>query len=238
LDILGAAAQPVEPVGPFGPAAPLERPPREQSRLVVLVLAGLVLVLGVFAASRFVGFDPSPLLTGTAGATSTTTGSTAERSSSSSSGAPSSSTSSPTPVRVARVTAIDPQGDDSENDGLARNIVDGDPSTSWHSDHYETPTFGGLKKGVGLVLDLGRSSTVTTVTVTAPGDDGAVQLRAGDSDGLDGSSVVDTGRISGSGRVVLRPSSPASTRYLVLWFTRVPDTDQGRRIVVDEVVVR
>ena len=72
-----------------------------------------------------------------------------------------------------------------------------------------------------------------------PGDDGAVQLRAADSAGLDGSERhrhrPDLRR---SSEVVLRPSSPASTRYLVLWFTRVPDTDQGRRIVVDEVVVR
>jgi hypothetical protein len=37
---------------------------------------------------------------------------------------------------------------------------------------------------------------------------------------------------------VLRSSAPTSTRYLVLWFTRVPQTPEGRRIVVDEVVVR
>src|SRR3954453_13317238 len=67
LDIFGAVAQPVEPVGPFGPAAPVERPPREQSRLVVLVLAGLVLVVGVFAGMRAFNFDPAPLLTGTGG---------------------------------------------------------------------------------------------------------------------------------------------------------------------------
>src|SRR5439155_19659853 len=73
LDILGAAAQPVEPVGPFGPAAPVDRPPREQSRLVVLILAALVLVLGVFAAMRAFNFDPAPLLTGTGTAESSST---------------------------------------------------------------------------------------------------------------------------------------------------------------------
>jgi hypothetical protein len=74
--------------------------------------------------------------------------------------------------------------------------------------------------------------------VAAPGSDGALQLRAGDAADSEGSQVLAKGRISGSGDVVLRPSQPTSTRYLVLWFTRVPETDAGRRIVVDEVVVR
>jgi hypothetical protein len=234
--MLGAVAQPVEPVGPFGPAAPVERPPREQSRLVVLLLAGLVLVLGVFAATRTFNFDPAPLLTGTGrdAASSSTTGGPP------SSGATSSKPSSASagPLRVAAVTAIDPQGDGSENGGLAKNVVDGDASTSWHSERYDTPTFGGIKKGLGLVLDLGRARKVTTVTVTAPGSDGALQLRVSDAADSEGSEVLASGRISGSRDLVLRPSKPISARRLVLWFTRVPETDAGRRIVVDEVVVR
>jgi hypothetical protein len=233
LDILGAAAQPVEPVGPFGPAAPVQRPPREQSRLVVLILAGIVLVLGVFAGMRAFNFDPAPLLTGTAREPS----SSGAPSSSATSSAPSSSAPAG-PLQVAAVTAIDPEGDDSENQDLAKNVVDGDTSTNWHSERYETPTFGGIKRGLGLVLDLRTARRVTTVTVTAPGDEGTVQLRASDTADFDGSRLLASARIAGSGDVVLRPSTPASTRYVVLWFTRVPRTDEGRRIVVDEVVVR
>ena len=241
LDIFGAVAQPVEPVGPFGPAAPLERPPREQSRLVVLILAGLVLVLGSVAVARVFNFDPSPLLTGSPGDNVPSASGSAGAASSTTSRAPSSTTTTTTtagaPVRVTAVTALDPQGDGSENDGLAKNVADGDPSTSWHSDRYQSPTFGGIKKGLGLVLDLGGDAKVTRVTVTAPGDDGAMQLRASQTGDLTGSRVLATARIRG-GHVVLAPATPASTRYLVLWFTRVPQTEQGRRIVVDEVVVR
>ncbi|MGZ4650664.1 MAG: hypothetical protein ACXV3A_09040, partial [Kineosporiaceae bacterium] len=68
LDILGAAARPVEPVAPFGPATPVTRPPREQSRLVVLVLATLVFILGGFAVTRFLTFDAAPLITQDGGA--------------------------------------------------------------------------------------------------------------------------------------------------------------------------
>jgi hypothetical protein len=116
-------------------------------------------------------------------------------------------------------------------------VTDGDPSTSWHSDRYQSPTFGGIKQGLGLVLDLGATSTVTRVTLTAPGTDGTVELRAAGGPDGSGSQLLATGRIDG-GDTVLTPSAPASTRYVVLWFTRVPQTDQGRRIVVDEVVVR
>jgi hypothetical protein len=235
LDILGAVAQPVEPVGPFGPVAPVERPPREQSRLVVLILAGLVLVLGVFAAMRAFNFDPAPLLNGTA-RNHASSGTGAGSSSNATSGP--SSTGAGEPLTVAAVTAIDPQGDNSENEDLARNVVDGDASTSWHSERYDSPSFGGIKKGVGLVLDLGSAHKVTTVTLTAPGDDGTLQLRAAAAADFEGSQLLAAGRIAGSGTVVLRPSTPTSTRYLVLWFTRVPQTDEGRRIVVDEVVVR
>jgi eukaryotic-like serine/threonine-protein kinase len=240
LDILGAVAQPVEPVAPFGPSTPLTRPPREQSRLVVVVLAVLVLVLGLFAASRLLaGFHPAPLITPGGGAPlspSLNVGSVGP----STSAAPSAG-ASPSPsaaVTVAGAAAIDPQGDGSENGDLAKNAVDGDTSTSWHSERYDSPDFGGIKQGLGLVLDLGGTSTVTAVTVNAPGTDGAVELRASDSSQYDGSRPVATGRLTGSGKLLLTPARPVPTRYLILWFTRAPENGGERRIVVNEVDVR
>jgi hypothetical protein len=237
LDILGAAAQPVEPVAPFGPATPLTRPPRKQSRLVVLVLAVLVIVLGVLAVIRFIDFDPAPLLTGSGDPSpvaTTSAGSTAGTAPTSSAPA----RGAAAPVRVVGVTAIDPQGDGNENGDLARTVIDRDASTSWHSERYDSPGFGGIKKGLGLVLDLGSATTVTSVTVRAPGSDGALQLRTSEAGDSQGDHAVASGRLTGSGRVLLRPAQPASTRYLVLWFTRVPQNDGGRRIIVTEVVVR
>jgi len=237
LDILGAAAQPVEPVAPFGPVTPLTRPPREQSRLVVTVLAVLVLVVGLFAVTRFLTFDAAPLLSSGAATPATpaaTAGTPPGRAAS-----PSSTGASPgSTVSVAGAAAIDPQGDGNENGDLAKNVIDGDLSTSWHSERYDSPSFGGIKQGVGLALELGETSTVTAVTVHAPGDDGSVQLRSADSGRLDGSQVIATGELNGSGTVTLSPGSPTATRYLILWFTRVPRNGGERRIVVDEVDVR
>jgi hypothetical protein len=141
-------------------------------------------------------------------------------------------------VAIAGVQAVDPQGDDSENNDLAARAIDGDTGTAWRSERYDSPAFGGIKKGVGLALDLGDPTAVATVTLTAPGTDGMVELRAGDSPDYDGSTVVARGRVDG-GRVVLTAAKPVQTRYLLVWFTRVPEQEGGeRRVLVDEIDVR
>ena len=64
------------------------------------------------------------------------------------------------PVRVlpvSRVVDFDPQGEDqTENPDQAAAILDEDPDTGWRtSTYFGRPDLGGLKDGVGLILDLG-----------------------------------------------------------------------------------
>ena len=238
LDILGAAAQPVEPVAPFGPATPLTRPPREQSRLVLILLAVLVVLLGLFAVTRLVSFQAAPLITSGGGAAAPLPSPSGGAAGTSGAPSPSPSAGATGAVHVARATAIDPQGDNSENSALAKNAIDGNPGTSWHSERYDSPNFGGIKPGLGLVLDLGATRTVTAVTLSASGTDGTVELRTNDSGTYQGSQVVATGQVTGTGTVDLRPAAPVSARYLVVWFTRAPDTNGERRVVVNEVGIR
>ena len=168
---------------------------------MLLVLAVLLVVLGVFAVTRFVDFHPAPLINKGGGASSApgarASGPAAATAAAASPSAVTSNTPSAAPVSIAGVQALDPQGDDNENNDLAARAIDGDPSTSWHSDRYSSPEFGGLKKGLGLAVDLGETSTVTSVTVTAPGTDGTVELRTADGPDIDGSTVVATGRHHG-----------------------------------------
>jgi hypothetical protein len=206
----------------------------------VLVLAVLVLVLGLFAGTRLLGFHPAPLITPGGGAPLSPSPSPGASGAASPSAAPSrGSPRGPTAsVSIAGAAAIDPQGDNNENGDLAKNAVDGDRSTSWHSERYDSPNFGGIKQGLGLVLDLGDNSTVTAVTVNAPGTDGTVELRASDTSRYEGSRLVATGQLTGHGTVALTPAKPVPTRYLILWFTRVPENGGDRRIIVNEVDVR
>ena len=55
----------------------------------------------------------------------------------------------------------DPHGTGGEHDGDAPKATDGNPATFWYTEHYDSPRFGGLKDGVGLVLDAGSATTVS-----------------------------------------------------------------------------
>jgi hypothetical protein len=81
-----------------------------------------------------------------------------------------------------RISAFDPPpGDQSENAGAVPNTADADPATAWETERYDTSRFGGLKEGVGLLLDLGEPTAVRQVEVgLRPGAD--VELRAGDAE--------------------------------------------------------
>ena len=132
------------------------------------------------------------------------------------------------------IVAIDPQGDDEENGGDASNAIDGRRGTTWRTSFYNSRDFGGLKDGVGLVLDLGRQSTVRSVRMAFDGNGGRVQLREADREAFAGSDVVAVAGMNGS-PVVLRPDSPVRSRYLVLWFTKLTRVDGENRLDIAEI---
>ena len=240
-----ADAEP-EPLGPFIPPAPIARPPRDQTRFVLGVVAGLVvvgLILAVFSLRGLFGTDrslahpdllPPPNTTGS-------TGSAAAPSPSgpgSSAAVPGStdSQSAAGPAEITGILAIDPQGDGDENGSTADQAIDGVPSTTWRSARYQSASFGGLKQGLGLYLRF-SVGTIGTVTVDMGGDDGAVELRTASGPGLEGSTVVATAQATG-GKAVLTPSTPLTGGPLILWFTRLPRQNTGEyRLIVSEISV-
>lgn len=80
-------------------------------------------------------------------------------------------TLSPTPVAVrtltpASVTAFGPAGTaDGDNPQIAARALSGDPATPWTSQWYATSDLNG-KGGTGLLLDLGRTVTITSVRLS------------------------------------------------------------------------
>lgn len=157
------------------------------------------------------------------------------------SGSPSASTGSPTVSGVAAeitgIQALDPQGDGNENDSSAPLAIDDDKSTTWRSDRYQSSSFGGLKKGLGLYLTLGEGS-VHSVVIEMPGSTGGtVELRTAPGPGLDSSVVVSTATSQG-GKVVITPTQPLAVPQLLLWFTDLPRQSNGEfRLVVSEITV-
>lgn len=63
------------------------------------------------------------------------------------------------PVAAAvQARAFDPDGDGTENDDQAANVLDGDPGTAWSTVCYADEYLGG-KGGVGVVVTLGAAGT-------------------------------------------------------------------------------
>jgi transcriptional regulator with XRE-family HTH domain len=111
------------------------------------------------------------------------------------------------------------QGDNSDRAHLA---IDGNPTTAWHTDWYTTAHFGSLYPGTGLLLDMGRSMTITAARITLGSADGAdFQLRVGAAPTLADMPAVAHATDAG-GVVRLRLATPAHGRYVLIWFTSLP----------------
>jgi hypothetical protein len=129
-----------------------------------------------------------------------------------------------------------PDGDNNEHPEAAPLAVDGDPATAWFTRTYKSPTFAGLKKGVGYAVALQAPAKVTTVTLLVNGAGGQVEVRATDP------STPTTGTVLASGTLaattVLTLSAPTDTQSIVLWFSALPQTADGsNRLELAEVTV-
>jgi eukaryotic-like serine/threonine-protein kinase len=214
---------------PFAPAGSGGQQPKEQSRLVLMVMGGFLLVVlsvAVYSLLTHNGHKSilGPPQTSSSPQTSVGQSKTAE---------PTGKTPS-----IQGIVAIDPFGEDgNENNDLATNAIDSNPETKWRSSYYASADYGRLKDGVGLVIHMDKVGPVRKVVVDIPGEGGAVELRTTRGTSLDGSTVVATAPITG-GHATLKPKKAVSSQDLVLWFTRLPKTGGEYRLFVSEIRVQ
>jgi hypothetical protein len=115
-----------------------------------------------------------------------------------------------------------------ENDDEAGYAIDGDPATAWSTQHYlGSPFFGGLKSGTGLILDMGRRVRLRSVTVTfgaAPGADVVIEI--GNDDTLAAATLATFTTVAAAdgigGTHTFTTHSAATGRYVLIWFTKLP----------------
>jgi hypothetical protein len=130
-------------------------------------------------------------------------------------------------VPAAAVTVFDPFGSGSENPAEARLADDGDPSTAWYTHHYRgSPAFGGLKPGVGLLFDLGRTRRIRVVRVALVYPGASLQLRAAATAGSSLAGYPVAAASAGAGRLITLPVATVA-RYWLLWLTRLPAVPDG-----------
>ncbi|CAM3192942.1 protein kinase family protein [Nocardioides dubius] len=146
------------------------------------------------------------------------------------------------PVSPKATFDFDPQGgSDGENASLVALAFDGDSQTRWQTSRYKQ-NFGpgGLKDGVGLLIDLGRERDLSQVSVEVAGGPTDLELLGftGSERPTDLSASTVLASAQGADGVArLNPQQPASTRWVAVWLTSLPDPD-GFRGQVAEVQIR
>lgn len=119
-------------------------------------------------------------------------------------------------VKLIGIGAYDPEGDGRENGDLARLATDGDPATYWKTEHY---THGFFKKGVGLVLDAGRSVRLARVVVATDRAGASAQIRIGNDPTGPFRAVSPVRPLNG--RTAFPAAKGAAGRYIVVWITAI-----------------
>ena len=198
-------------------------PGRSWIRLAMIV--GICLLVGVAAVAAYqLGLKPP-----------TPGGSTDEPTTSASPTA-----AEPTPFTDLVADDFDPQGAPprEENPDQVPNVLDGDPATAWTTSTYQQ-NFGpgGLKSGVGLIIDLGTTRAVRQVVVTTAGGQTALAAYVTSEAPTGVAGLTPVGTASGDGPVTIELDEAVSGRYVTVWLTLIPAVDDGFRGTISEVQV-
>lgn len=124
-----------------------------------------------------------------------------------------------------------------ENEAAAMNAVDADSLTSWSTDAYATRSFGNLKAGVGLVIDLAVEERVGTVTIDSPSRGWSVDayVATGSPTTLLGWGPVRASATDVRGALTLNLNG-ASGNAVLLWITQLDETAPWQVTITDVIV--
>lgn len=155
-----------------------------------------------------------------------------------------------TVIPVTSIIDFDPRADNGSGDehpDQVKNAIDGDPGTGWSTMQYRgNPKMGGEKPGVGLVLDLGKPVKLGKVEVTFAATGETVELRVPEKEATDKAPMdrqaqwrtVATAEDT-SEQAVLEPTEEVTSRYVLVYLTKLPEVSSGRYMgTVNEIVVK
>jgi serine/threonine protein kinase len=145
------------------------------------------------------------------------------------------------PLALVGAEPFDPQGDGTELARLAANAIDGDESTAWRTESYHRPALGGLKDGVGLIVDLDGEHATEGIEVVSGSDGWRMEVYV--AGGFDGAPQGEPAAVLEGGQRAQASLGGAAGSKVLLWITEtglteVPERGETRRFVLNEVVVR
>jgi tRNA A-37 threonylcarbamoyl transferase component Bud32 len=106
--------------------------------------------------------------------------------------------SAPAALSLTSATAFDPTGDGAENNALANNIRDGNPTTSWRTEGYNDRDITRLKAGVGIIVTTAAPASLDRLELQSPTNDWRVVIYVADAAAHDLAGWGDPVATSGS----------------------------------------
>lgn len=132
------------------------------------------------------------------------------------------------PVQLASnpVAAFDPVGGP-DHPEVARNAVDGNPSTFWDTEHYTSRSFGNLKQGTGIYLQTANPVAARVLAVQTPTPGWTGQVFASNASAppqsLSGwTPVSPISTADSEGQQIALQTGGRQYRYYLLWITTLP----------------
>jgi serine/threonine-protein kinase len=135
------------------------------------------------------------------------------------------------PLNESAVHAYDPPpGDGSENSGQVGLALDGDRSTAWETENYDSPAFGSIKPGVGLYLDAGRPVVARALRIFTPKAGWTFQVYVANQvpPDLKGWTMVASDKMDSGRKTVNLDTAGQQSRYFLLWITHLTQSGTGR----------
>jgi hypothetical protein len=152
--------------------------------------------------------------------------------------APQAATTAGGPIAILSATGFDPQGDQGESNAQAARVFDGDPATTWSTELYNTAQFGSLKKGVGLLLDLGQPTSVHDVTIDLANGPVDVTVYVATSPSLAGATSVIGNASAATGRIQLKAAAAMpESQFVIVWFSSLAPLDGKFGASISEIAL-
>jgi hypothetical protein len=135
------------------------------------------------------------------------------------------------PLTPASATVYNPLGSSGDDDPAdASKAIDGSASTFWHTSYYLGHQFGNLKKGTGLILDMGRPVRLSQLTVQfGTSCCTHVLIEVGNSNTSSTAALSTFTPVQSSsaaqGSTTFNVTKQATGRYVLIWITDLPPLD-------------
>jgi hypothetical protein len=136
------------------------------------------------------------------------------------------------PIQLGENDVLDydpPPGGGEENRALAALALDGDRTTAWTTERYDTAEFANIKDGVGLYLDVGRPVVARALRVVTPVKGWSLDLYVSNSvpKTVADWTRVGTGELDANRKTLNLDTGGQRFRYYLAWITKLPAAAGG-----------